>query len=60
MTSLSNADAPNPPDRAADLREASCHRRHYGAACPTPARPTSPMRSKTALETETAHGERSR
>ncbi len=36
MTSLSNVDAPNPGDLAADLKEASCHRRHNGAACPDP------------------------
>ena len=57
MTSLSNVDAPNPGDLAADLKEASCHRRQYGAACPTPERTMSPMRSKNALEIETADRE---
>jgi len=31
-------------DLAADLLEASRHRRHYGAARPTPERTMSPMR----------------
>jgi hypothetical protein len=59
MTSLSNVDAPNPGDLAADLKEASCHRRHYGAACPTPERTMSLMRSKNALEIDAADREHS-
>ncbi len=59
MTSLSNVDAPNQGDLAADLKEASSHRRHYGAACPTPERTMSLMRSKNALEIEIADRERS-
>lgn len=53
MTSLSNVDAPIRRPRSGPT-EAFRHRRHYGAARPTPERTMSPMRQLYALETRAA------